>query len=214
MRLLKGKDFNVVSKFESIAQNAPELIAITDKNKKTSYKTLNEKSNQIAEYLKKQGVKPQDFVAILLEPSTDFIINMLAISKIGAAYLPLDILAPKKRLNEIISDAKPKITITSENFKPLLQNSESIRDIKDIKIACINFPKQNPIHEITPSSAIYMMYTSGSTGAPKGVIVPHQFVKAIGDIVIVSRASLPLDEDGSEREETMDLSEGQDESPL
>ena len=174
--LLASNDYNVVKKFEDIVGNFPEYTAITGRNKKLSYKSLNEKANQIAEYLKTQKVKPSDFVAILLEPNIDFIICMLAAIKIGAVYLPLDISAPKKRINEILSDAKPGIIITSEKFKSLIHESYPISDIKDIKIECINFPTINPSTEILPSAPIYMMYTSGSTGKPKGVIVPHQAV--------------------------------------
>ena len=172
--LLESNDYNVVKKFEAIAQDFPEYTAITDRNKKISYKSLNEKSNQIAEYLKAQNVKSGDFVAILLEPNIDFIVCMLAAIKIGAVYLPLDISAPKKRINEILEDAKPKVIITNEKFKSLIHESCSISNIKDIKIECINFPIINQSIELLPSSPIYMMYTSGSTGKPKGVIVPHQ----------------------------------------
>ena len=174
--LLESNDYNVVKKFEAIAQDFPEYTAITDRNKKISYKSLNEKSNQIAEYLKAQNVKSGDFVAILLEPNIDFIVCMLAAIKIGAVYLPLDISAPKKRINEILEDAKPKVIITNEKFKSLIHESCSISNIKDIKIECINFPIINQSIELLPSSPIYMMYTSGSTGKPKGVTIPHQAV--------------------------------------
>ena len=174
--LLESNDYNVVKKFETIAQYFPEYTAITDRNKKLSYKSLNEKSNKIAKYLKTQNVKPRDFVAILLEPNIDFIVCMLATIKIGAIYLPLDISSPKKRINEILENSKPKVIITNEKFKSLVNESYSISDIKDIKIECINFPIINQFIEILPSSPIYMMYTSGSTGKPKGVIVPHQAV--------------------------------------
>lgn len=174
--VLESNDYNVVKKFEAIAQDFPEYTAITDRNKKISYKSLNEKSNQIAEYLKTKNVKSGDFVAILLEPNIDFIVCMLAAIKIGAVYLPLDISAPKKRINEILSDAKPGIIITNEKFKSLIHESYSISNIKDIKIECINFSIINQSIKILPSSPVYMMYTSGSTGKPKGVIIPHQAV--------------------------------------
>lgn len=174
--LFESDDYNVVKRFETIAQNLPKATGVIDKNKKTSYKSLNEKSNQITAYFKAQDIKPGDFVAILLEPSVDFVICMLAIIKAGAAYVPLDTSAPKKRINEILDDAKPKVIVTSEKFKSLLDEAHSIHDIKSIKIECINSPTIDSSIRIPASSAIYMMYTSGSTGKPKGVIVPHQAV--------------------------------------
>ena len=176
LHLFKSNDYNVVKKFEAIAQDFPEYIAVIDKNKKISYKSLNEKSNQIAEHLRAKNVNPGDFVAILLEPGVEFVICMLAIIKASAAYLPLDISAPKKRINEILDDAKPKIVITGEKFKSLLDEAHSIHDIKSIKIECINFSTIDPSIKILPATPIYMMYTSGSTGKPKGVIIPHQAV--------------------------------------
>lgn len=176
MPQLKPNDYNVVKRFEAIAQDYPEYIAIVDRTKKLSYKSLNEKSNQIAAYLKAQGVGYRTFVAILLEPGIDFIVCMLATIKIGATYLPLDSSAPKKRLNEILDDANPKLIIGNEKFKSLIHESGLIRDIKDVKIECINFTTTNPSIDIATDSPIYMMYTSGSTGKPKGVIIPHRAV--------------------------------------
>ncbi len=168
---------NVVKQFESQVQNTPELVAIIDGDQKMSYKALNEKANQIAEYLKTQDVQPGDFVAILLEPSIDFMLCMLASIKIGAVYLPLDNAIPQKRLNKMIADANPKIIITNSLLKTQVHNGHQIRDIKQVRMECIPFSINNvSCDSLLPNAPVYMMYTSGSTGEPKGVIITHQAV--------------------------------------
>ncbi len=168
---------NIVKQFEIQVQDSPDFLAVIDGDQKISYKALNEKSNQIAQYFKTEGVAPGDFVAILLEPSIDYIVFMLAIIKIGAAYLPLDCATPEVRLHSIIADADPKLIVTHQKQNYFTKDLDGIRDIKDIKIQCAHFSIENlSLDMIRPSSPIYMMYTSGSTGSPKGVVIAHQSV--------------------------------------
>ncbi|MCX7091093.1 MAG: amino acid adenylation domain-containing protein [Legionellales bacterium] len=167
---------NVVKKFEQRAKDNPKHIAILDRSLKISYETLNEKANQIAQYLRKSHVKPGDFVGILLNPGADFIINMLAIIKVGAAYLPLDTLISAKHLDNIIEDAQPKIIITNRFFSASINNKRLIRKMKHISIESASYSRKNFFHKIEPNSPIYMMYTSGSTGKPRGVVISHQAV--------------------------------------
>lgn len=168
---------SVTELFELQAQNTPNLIAIRDKNTSFSYKELNEKANQLANCLVNKNIKQGDFVAILLDPSAEFIIFILAIIKIGAIYLPLDNLAPQIRLKQIIDDAEPSLIITNTQYK--LQLTEINRPIlvtKQLNLESISYSTDNVNTIILPDSGIYMMYTSGSTGQPKGVITPHNAV--------------------------------------
>lgn len=172
----------VVKKFELHAQKNPDFIAVQDKSLKLSYKVLNEKANQVARYLKKQHVKSGEVVATLLEPGTDFVISILAIIKIGAVYLPLDTLAPEKRLAETLEDARPKIVITSDAYRERISDPFLVRTVSDIRIESINHAHSNLRSQVFPDSPLYIMYTSGSTGQKKGVIIPHQ---AVVNLVLV-----------------------------
>ena len=173
----KDYDYSVTTLFELQAQNTPDLIALHDKNIEYTYRSLNERANQFASFLKKKYLTSGQLVAILLEPGADFIICVLAILKAGAVYVPIDTLAPQSRLKAILDDAKPKLVITNLIFQNYLDTIESeICLIKQIHLESISYPKENLKLLIKPLSPIYMMYTSGSTGRPKGVIISHRAV--------------------------------------
>ncbi|KAF9970193.1 hypothetical protein BGZ75_002406, partial [Mortierella antarctica] len=105
--------------------------------------------------------RPGDYVAMLLERSFELIISQLAILKIGAAYVPIDIQAPVERQAYIMSDCGAQLLITDEHTDvPAVFNSSIFR-------FCLN--------DASDMQA-YVMYTSGSTGRPKGVMVPHRGV--------------------------------------
>ncbi len=164
----------VIELFEEQVKKTPHLIALQDKTIQFTYLELNERVNQITCCLRKKSIHPMDMVALLLEPSSDFIIFMLAIIKVGAAYVPIDTMAPQTRLQELIDDAKPKLIITNEEFLIKLQDIDCTCSLtKQINLESISYSKEDASESVLPDSPIYMMYTSGSTGKPKGVIIPH-----------------------------------------
>ena len=177
MSKYKKYDCAVTEIFESHAKNFSNKVAVVYNNTEYTYKSLNEKANQIAHLLKKKGVRPNDFVGILLEPSADFIMAMMAVIKTGAAYLPLDILAPDKRIADILKDANPRLIITDRQYQSKTHKSKiQTFLISNIYLESINNNKDNPKSEISAISPLYLIYTSGSTGNPKGVLVPHQAI--------------------------------------
>lgn len=178
MRNLKtAYKHNIIELFESQVQLLPQYPAISESDKQLTYNSLNEKANQLARCLKKHKVCAGEFVGILLEPGIDFIVSVLAVVKLGAAYLPLDALAPQNRLVELLKDAQPKIVITNEQYLSLIsEDKTAVRLIKNLNMESISFSRENLAIPLAPDAPLYMMYTSGSTGRPKGVIVPHQAV--------------------------------------
>lgn len=168
---------HVVSVFEANAARYSDHIALQDENNRYTYRTLNNRVNQFASCFKKKSVGSGDFVAILMDPSADFVICILAVLKIGASYIPLDSLAPKSRLQEILQDAKPKLLVTSQEYLSLFQdNHVECYQIKQLHLESVHEKETNLDTIISPESSCYMMYTSGSTGKPKGVVIPHRAV--------------------------------------
>lgn len=165
----------VIDIFHMHAQRMPNTIALSDDQSELTYQRLDEKTNQIAQWLQQQDVKPGDFVAILLAPSIDFIVCILAIVKSGAVYIPLDRLAPQKRLAEILEDAAPKLMITDGAFL-LPGDSCPTFLMASVERAVLAYSTKKVKGKLSPISPLYMMYTSGSTGTPKGVMVPHRAV--------------------------------------
>jgi amino acid adenylation domain-containing protein len=163
--------------FEEQAERAPDSVAIIFENQQLSYGDLNHRANQLAHYLRRQGVRTEARVAICLERSIEMIVGLLAVLKAGGAYVPLDPEYPKERLAFMLKDAQASALLTQRS---LLENLPA----QNVRAVCLDehWPeiaresKENPINGATPESLAYVMYTSGSTGKPKGVEVLHRGV--------------------------------------
>lgn len=149
--------------FEKQVKHSQKKIAVVCKNKSLTYEQLNQRSNQLAHYLVRKGIKPGDIVAVNIARSPEMIIAFLAILKTGSAYLPLDTYYPKERLTYMLEDANVVMLIN----KDLLEKEQC-----DIEKESIENLKQY----IVSTDMAYINYTSGSTGQPKGVVVPHKAV--------------------------------------
>ncbi|MBE9214964.1 amino acid adenylation domain-containing protein [Plectonema cf. radiosum LEGE 06105] len=170
-------------------------------NKTYTYDELNIKVNQLAHHLIGLGVKPQTPVGIYLERSPEAIIGILAILKAGGIYVPLDPAYPQERLNFMLEDAGVKVLITNSKTSPPtpllskergdetsvqtpLLNKERGDEAQLYRGEVINLDNnweiinqnsaENPIELLTPENLAYIMYTSGSTGIPKGVCTTHR----------------------------------------
>ncbi|KAF9983985.1 hypothetical protein BGZ75_004431 [Mortierella antarctica] len=163
--------------FEAQVELSPEAIAVAHGQSTTTYRGLNSRANGIARQLVATGVKPGDLVLLLLNRSINLVAAEIAILKVGAAYVPIDIKAPLDRQAYIASDSGAKLLISDENTVvpvqiqvPLLRLSnhqENCEDVQDVF--------ESPLSSSTSShDTAYVMYTSGSTGTPKGVMVPHR----------------------------------------
>ncbi len=163
--------------FEQQAARTPDAIALAMGAERMTYRELNERSNQLARLLRKEGVKPDSLVAVCFERSLEMMVSFLAVAKSGGAYLPIDSSYPKERLEMILGDAQPTVLITQER---LLANLPKL----NAKAICVDrdWPvvdreeKDNLAPASRPEHVAYVIYTSGSTGKPKGVMVTHSNV--------------------------------------
>lgn len=168
---------SVTEHFEKQVQKTPHLTALQDTDHRYSYTALNEKANQFAHWLIKNAIKPNDYIAVLLEPKADFIICILAIIKIGAVYVPLDTMVPEFKLKDIINNSNPTRIITNEKYRDKLSETNTpVSLIKHIHLESATDSKQNVRPALSACPPIYLMYTSGSTGKPKGIVIAHQAV--------------------------------------
>ncbi|MFH7012920.1 amino acid adenylation domain-containing protein [Flavobacterium sp. FlaQc-52] len=141
-------------------RKTPEAIALVCEDKTITYKTLSEKSNQLAHYLLDQyAVRPGDFVGIKVKRDEWLVIALLAVLKTGAIYVPIDLNYPEERIAYIEQDSSCKITITEKVLHDFEQANIPVAELPEIKI--------------TSDSLAYIIYTSGSTGRPKGVMLTH-----------------------------------------
>ncbi|MEO6632946.1 MAG: amino acid adenylation domain-containing protein, partial [Mucilaginibacter sp.] len=160
-----------------IAAETPDQTAITFGEQKTTYKELNERANQLAAILIKNGVKKGDKVAFSMDRSAEMIISMLAIMKAGAVYIPLDPIFPINRINYMIEDSQAVVLLTSQNYKGKYQSNAKELVLEDEWLTINDYPTTDPEVTVTGDDLVYILYTSGSTGMPKGVqIAQHNLV--------------------------------------
>ncbi|WP_448511791.1 amino acid adenylation domain-containing protein [Photorhabdus laumondii] len=162
--------------FERQVEKTPTATALIAGDKTLSYAELNACANRLTHQLIKQGIGPNDHVAILLERSIELVVAQLAILKAGAVYVPIDTSVPNERKKWLINDGFAKLLLTGAQANipanldiPLIRLS----DETDANKAEESF---NPDLLYSATAPAYIMYTSGSTGTPKGVIVPHRAV--------------------------------------
>ncbi|WP_249291807.1 non-ribosomal peptide synthetase, partial [Pseudoalteromonas piscicida] len=140
-----------------------------------SYGELNRRANQLAHYLKAQGVKPDTLVGLCVERSVDMVVGILGILKAGGAYVPLDPAYPQARLAYMLSDSGVKLVL-SQSWLTLPQEQAVETLYLDKEDIFAEQAQDNPeiIGDLGPKSAVYMIYTSGSTGRPKGVVIEQR----------------------------------------
>ena len=159
--------------FEEQAEKTPDNVAVVFEAAELTYRELNEKSNQLAHYLQKKGVKPESLVGIYVERSLEMIVGLLGILKAGGVYVPIDPTYPEDRISYMLEDADCEIVLTQEHLELPKTNSEIIYfDTDWDKIE--NEPNENVKSGVTSDNLAYVIYTSGSTGKPKGVCVEHK----------------------------------------
>jgi amino acid adenylation domain-containing protein len=162
--------------FEQSAARTPDAIAIEFEKKTLTFAELDARANRLARYLSDRGSGPGALVGIFLDRSFEMVAAVLAVLKTGAAYLPLDPAFPTSRLEFMAADADIRVLVTSEALERNL-NTTATTVLVDAKELAIRRTQPSPLcREIDGESPAYVLYTSGSTGQPKGVEVRHRSV--------------------------------------
>jgi amino acid adenylation domain-containing protein len=161
--------------FEQQVDRTPDALAVAFGEQTLTYRQLNDRSNQLARYLRSIGVRPETLVGICVERSLEMVVGLLGILKAGGAYLPLDPAYPRDRLAFMIADSDIQILLTQRRLVASLPECDVCRINLDSQwdLICGN-STETPENLTTPDNLAYVIYTSGSTGKPKGVLVPHR----------------------------------------
>ncbi len=161
--------------FEEQVNRTPDAWAVVFEDKHYTYRELNARANQVAHHLKSLGVTPEVRVGLYMDKSLDVLAALLGILKAGGAYIPLDPLYPNKRIHFMLSDVNAPVLVTIAELAAELPPLEGIRVVRlDADWPTIaRHSVENPPHACTPDNLIYVLFTSGSTGLPKGVAVQH-----------------------------------------
>lgn len=171
------RESTIADLFEESLRLHGSKIAVTFADEHLTYSGLNERANKVAVELNARGIREESRVGICLDRSLEMIVAILGIIKAGAAYVPLDPRHPEERLQWMISDSGVKTVLCSTSLRELCQRT-------GVQVICLDVEPELPDCVVPSNSGVrigaqnlaYVMYTSGSTGVPKGVAVTHRNV--------------------------------------
>jgi amino acid adenylation domain-containing protein/non-ribosomal peptide synthase protein (TIGR01720 family) len=172
------RDATIHQLFEDQERRAPHAIAVNGEGESLTYEAVNRRANQLGRRLRALGVEPETLVGLCVESPVAFVIGTLGVLKAGGGYVPLDPAYPDERLLYMLADSGAAALVTTRalagrfpaNDMALLV-LEDLQPVDDDEYAQGNLPDRT-----TADNLAYVMYTSGSTGQPKGVAIPHRAV--------------------------------------
>jgi len=168
---------NIIEWFEDISINFPNQAAIVSDVGTISFSELNNSANRLASHLISKEISVENIVGVCLDRSINMVISLLAINKVGACLLPIDITYPEERINHIISDSNLSYVIVDDSSLLNLNVDKSkIINIDEFDSTSDDYNNSNPGTKIAENSLSYIIYTSGSTGKPKGVGIEHHSI--------------------------------------
>jgi amino acid adenylation domain-containing protein len=166
---------SVVTSFEDVVSRSPDACALRWKGGSWSYGELNRRANRLAHFLRDAGVRAETPVGVFAARSPETLMAFLAILKAGGAYVPLDPSYPVDRLRFYLEDAAiPCVLADAKEMEKLPATSARVLPL-DAALGA-DHPSTNPDQCTTPGSLAHILYTSGSTGLPKGVLIEHRGV--------------------------------------
>lgn len=171
------RDKTIHQLFEEQVERTPENIALVYEDKVFKYLELNQRANQLANYLKDLYQVQGDYlIALCLDRNEYMLISILAVLKSGGAYVPIDSSYSDNRISYLLKDSRAKILLINEihekRFNELVNNVAV--EVVEQQIKFERYSKYNLISNITSKNLAYIIYTSGTTGKPKGVMVEHR----------------------------------------
>jgi len=173
------REASIPGLFREITQQNPAATALEFDGRVLTYQELDRRSSQIANGLRRLGVTERSFVGLSMRRSAAMVAATLGILKAGCAYVPLDISYPAERLRLMLSESSVQVVLADAEVSSLLSECADGRRIIALGEDCGEFAGESETAghaDIGPEHTAYVMFTSGSTGQPKGILVPHRAI--------------------------------------
>ncbi|MDN0201322.1 AMP-binding protein, partial [Streptomyces sp. S.PNR 29] len=151
----------------------PYAVAVSSATESLTYRELDERANRLANRLRSMGVRDESRVALLLERSVELVVATLAVVKAGGVYVPMDKRSPAERVRLILAETRAEVLLTEQSFPLPEPLGETRTLIVDGDPALAEESADDPAVSGHSAQLAYVLYTSGSTGAPKGVGITH-----------------------------------------
>ncbi len=160
----------------------PHTIAVQGDESSLTYDELIERSERLARWLNGLGVGPGDRIGILMSRRPELVLLVLALMRMGAACVPLDVSYPRARLNLMIDRARPHRVIADAAYAEIVDNVRLVLDTAEVFDPTADSDLDFAVPDyISPDELAYVLFTSGSTGEPKGVAMPHRGLSTLVD---------------------------------
>ncbi|RSS72244.1 non-ribosomal peptide synthetase, partial [Streptomyces sp. WAC06614] len=179
-------DRAVTALFADMVAWAPATEAVVSDEGTLSYWDLDARANRLAHRLIAAGVRPEDRVALLMERSPDLVAALLGVLKAGGAYVPLDPRFPQARMRHILAETGATVLVADSAAAAEAVTGGAAADGTGLVVieagpALVDGPAHDPAVPVHPDQLAYVMFTSGSTGLPKGVGVTHRDIVALAE---------------------------------
>ncbi|MDY7225118.1 non-ribosomal peptide synthetase [Hyalangium rubrum] len=157
------------------ARRTPDAVALESEHGQVTYRQLEETSDRWAHWLIARGVRAEERVALLFEPSVEMVTAMLAVLKAGATYVPLHPDHPAERQAHVFERSGARLLLTHGALDaPVLQGREGVVRMEVHAAEVAKLPTGTPAREVLADQLAYILYTSGTTGTPKGIEIAHR----------------------------------------
>jgi amino acid adenylation domain-containing protein len=153
-------------------EQSPDNIAVIGIDKTFTYQALYQHANQVGHWLREQGAKPNQLVAVVIEKGWEQVVAVMGILMSGAAYLPIEPALPTERQHYLLSQGEVKLALTQARLAEQLSWPDNIQRLVIDNQQPANLPALETVQ--SPTDLAYVIYTSGSTGNPKGVVIDHR----------------------------------------
>ncbi|MBW0113776.1 amino acid adenylation domain-containing protein, partial [Pseudonocardia sp. KRD-169] len=189
-----GSDTTLDALLRAQAARTPEAVAVVgDDGHAVTYAQFDARVNALAHVLVARGVAVGDRVGIVLPRSADLLVAVVAAVRAGAAYVPVDPQYPAERIGSVLDDADPAVVLTDSRTSAALDRARPVVEIDHRGVAdALDAGRVGPpvlARPLVPADTAYVMFTSGTTGRPKGVAVPH---RAIANLIAWRQSTFPL----------------------